>query len=58
MSPRKREERGEPIIVDGQVVGFQLSLPDPDKETKRASPRRRATRHQATAEPKAQEASP
>ncbi|MEV1167389.1 hypothetical protein [Nonomuraea sp. NPDC049784] len=40
MSPRRKLELGQPVIVDGKVLGYQLPLPGPDKETKRANTRR------------------
>ena len=55
MPRRKREEGGEPVIVDGQVVGFQLPLPDPTKETNLAHAKRRKN-HKRPAEPHAPKA--
>lgn len=55
MSRRKRKEVGEPVIVDGQVVGFQLPIPDPDEEPNRAHTRRRKQR-QAPAETQSNQA--
>lgn len=42
--PRPKEQ-GEPVVVEGKVVGYQLPLPDTEK------PQRTHRQRRATAEP-------
>ncbi len=43
--PNLDDELGEPVVVDGEVVGYQLPLPEPKKPPREHT--RPGTRHKA-----------